>query len=256
MLRLPEPESGTVSRLAIAGNAWLVATLCAAAWLTGCRPPAPLAQRVERDLLQREKAALERELARDSDDEHETGALVVVPATVVRQLIDAALPVQTTVADRFRITADSAAVDFRGGLALVRLSARVEWVDRESVAAAIEVLGALQILDIQESAGTLAARVEILGFQTQALQLGTLSGPAARLLDEFAERPASDLNALLNRLEIPVSLVQAIRLPMVEEDEISIAAVDVPISARLHGVSVGAGRLWVHIDIAPAPAAQ
>jgi len=221
------------------------------AWVaaSGCGPAVPLADRVERDLLLRQKAALERELSRAADDsDHATAALVVVPASLLGRLLAVALPVRAEV-DRFEITADSASVDFGGGLALVRLAARVGWLDRDDVTAAITVIGALEVLDVEESAGTLTSRIEILGWETHELRLGALSPPAERLLDELAERPASDLNALLSSIQIPVRLVEAIRLPAVEEDEVSIAAVAIPLEGRLHDVRVGADRLWIYIDI-------
>jgi hypothetical protein len=156
---------------------------------------------------------------------------------------------------RFRITADSARVDFRGALALVRLAARVEWLDRDNVSADIDVVGSLQVLEIDTVSGTLVSRVEILGFETRNVQLGALSPPAGRLLDEFAERPASELNALLSRIEIPVRLFPSIPLPTVAEDEISIAGMQIPLETRVQEVRVGAGRLWVYVQIGMTPPA-
>jgi hypothetical protein len=232
----------------IRSPARLLALLVAGSF--ACRPDEPLVRRLERDLLLREKEALEREVARGDFDIADAAALAVVPETLVDQLLAVALPVQTTIDDRFRITADSARVDFRGGLALVRLAARVEWVDRENISARIDVLGTLQILDIEAASGRLISRVEILGFETSDVRLGALSPPAGRLLDDLAERPASELNELLSRIEIPVHLAPTIRLPPVEEDEVSIAGADIPLEARIQRVRVGAGRLWVYIALA------
>jgi hypothetical protein len=175
----------------------LAALLCA-----GCSPREPLADRLERDLLLRQKEALQRELAR-SDEELDSDVVVVIPASLVDELLEVALPLETVVGRRFSVTVDSGRVDFTGGLALVRLSARIAAVDRDDVSARVVILGTLQVLDIQES-GTLATRVEILGWQTQDVRVGSLSPPAGRLLDEFAARPASELNELLSRIEIPV----------------------------------------------------
>lgn len=222
----------------------VVALLCA------CSPREPLDERLERDLLLRQKEALQRELARHGE-ELDADIVVVIPASLVDGLLDVALPLETVVADRFRVTVDSGRVDFTGGLALVRLSALIEAVDRDGVSARIVILGTLEVLDIQES-GTLATRVEILGWQTQAVRIGSLSPPAGRLLDEFAARPANELNELLSRIEIPVRLAPTIPLPAVEEDEVTIAAVDIPLSARLQEVRVGGGVMWVHIDVAVA----
>jgi hypothetical protein len=236
----------------IRARASLVSLLAAGS--LACRPEEAVVLRLERDLLLREKEALEREAAGGGADVEDAAALVVVPATLVDQLIAVALPVQATIDDRFRITADSAHVDFRGGLALVRLAARVEWVDRENVSARIDVLGVLQVLDIEAGTGRLTSRVEILGFETSDVRVGSLAPPASRLLDALAERPAGDLNELLSRIEIPVRLAPTIRLPAVEEDEISIAGADIALEARIQKVRVGAGRLWVYIALGvPGP---
>lgn len=214
----------------------------------GCGPPEPLAQRLKRELLLRQKEALRRELARPGA-QFESGVVVVVPASFVDELLDVALPVEATVAGRFRIVVDSGRVDFAGGLALVNLSALVESVDRDDVSARIAIVGTLQVLEIQE-AGTLATRVEILGWQTHDVRVGALAPRAGRLLDELAGRPASDLNELLSRIEIPVQLVPTIPLPRVEEDEVTIPAADIPLVARVQELRVGGGRMHVHIDIA------
>jgi hypothetical protein len=216
--------------------------------LAGCGPREPLAQRLERDLLLRQREALERELARPRA-ELEADIVVVIPDALVDELLEVALPVEAVVGGRFRILVDSGRVDFTAGLALVRLSAHVAAADREDVSARIQILGTLQLLEIQES-GTLASRVEILGWQTQDVRLAGLSPPAGRLLDELAARPASDLNELLSRIEIPVQLVPTIPLPRVEEDELTIPAAEVPVAARLDEVRVGGGRMYVHIEIA------
>lgn len=228
-------------------RACLVALLAAGSLACGREG---LVRRLERDLLLRQKEALEREIARGEVDVADAAALAVIPATLVDQLLAVALPVQTTVDDRFRITADSARVDFRGGLALVRLAALVELVDRENVSARLDVLGALQVLAIDTATGTLTSRVEILGFETSDVRLGSLSPPAGRLLDDFVERPASELNELLSRIDIPVRLAPTIQLPTVEEDEVSIAGADIPLRAHIQQVRVGAGRLWVYIGLA------
>jgi hypothetical protein len=220
-----------------------------AAGTFACRSDEALVRRLERDLLLRQKEALQRELAHGDVDIADAAALAVVPETLVDQLLAVALPVQTTVDDRFRITADSARVDFRGGLALVGLGARVEWVDRENVSARFEVIGVLQVLDIVPGTGTLTSRVEILGLRAGDVRWGALSPPAGRLLDELAERPASELNELLSRIEIPVRLAPTIHLPAVDEDEVSIAGADIPLEARVRQVRVGAGRLWVYIAL-------
>jgi hypothetical protein len=215
--------------------------------VVGCRPALPLAERLERDLLLRQRAALERELALTAE-EFESDVVIVIPARLVDELLEIALPIEAIVADRFLLSVSSGRVDFARGLALVQLAARVAWANQPEISADIDILGTLQILDIDES-GRLSSRVEILGFETQELRLGTLAPPAGRLLDELARRPVGELNELLERIEIPVQLAPSITLPRVEEDELTIEAVEMPLQARVREARVGGGRLWVHADV-------
>jgi hypothetical protein len=229
--------------------------LIAAAFLgSGCRPSVPLAERLEHDLLLRQKSALERELAM-APEALQSDVVVVVPAALVDDLLAVALPVETIVAERLRVTVTAGDVDFTGGLALVRLEAQVAWADREDITADVEIHGVLQILDIAES-GTLSSRVEVLGFETREIRLGTLSPPAGRLIDELARRPAGELNELLSHLEIPVQLAPAITLPRVEENELTIEAAVVPLRAQVREARVGGGHLWVHVDVEIEAAAE
>jgi hypothetical protein len=101
------------------------------------------------------------------------------------------------------------------------------------------------VLEIQES-GTLATRVEILGWQTQDVRVGGLSPPAGRLLDELAARPASDLNELLSRIEIPVQLCPTSRCRASTEDEVTIPAVDIPLARGCRRCAWAAAAVGAH----------
>ena len=216
--------------------------------LAACGPPEPLDARIERERLMREKAALAARLARNDEPEHETGAVVSVHSALVREILEVALPVEATV-DRFKVTATSAVVDFTSGLALVRLGGTVQWADREDVSADLEILGALQILGISETTGTLLSRVEVLGYETRDMQLGSLAPPVERLLDGLAARPVAELNQLLSHVEIPMRLVQAVSLPAIQEEEITIPGAELPLRIGVHDVRVRGDRVWVFLDV-------
>ena len=217
-----------------------------------CTPPEPFERRVERELLLRQKAALERTLASRADTDHEGGVVVVIPRTLLARLLSLALPIDATV-DRFHITANQARVDFEEELAIVRLEARVAWADDEDVNALVDVVGALEVLGLAESTGSLTARVEILGIETRDVQLGGLSPPVERLLDEVATRPAERLNRLLGEIEIPVRLSRSIPIPAVAEEEVTIAGAELLMRAGLHDVRVVGEHLWVQLDMEPVP---
>lgn len=222
--------------------------LALAALLAGCAGETVDA-RVEREVLERQRAALERELERAARPADESNVLITVSEPFVARLIRLALPVETTVDDRIRIRADGATVEFDGGVALIRLDARATLLEQPGISADLDVVGALEVLGVDEETATLTTRIAVLGFGTRAVQVGRLSPPAERLVDALAETPAEELNALLSRIELPVRLARTIPLPAVEEEEITIPAASVPLRIQLHDVRVGEDRIWVYLDV-------
>ncbi len=231
------------------GRVWhgLEAVVLAALVLEACSGADAADRRLEHEVLKREKAALEQELAADREA-YPPDAVVAVPASLVGALLAADLPFETT-ADRFRITVERADVDFRGAVALVTLGGRVAWVDQEDVVADVEIVGTLDVIGLDEERGSLRARVEILGVRTRDVRVAGLSPPAERLLDALARRPVGELTALVREVRIPVRILRSLELPAVEEDEVSIAAARLPLDVRIHDVRVGEDRLLVVLDV-------
>lgn len=215
--------------------------------LSGCGDGGAAGRRLEGELLSRERDALRRRLAEPAVSSR-PDVVVAVPAGVVRELISTDLPFEAAV-DRFRITVREADVDFRGGLALIRLGGSVRWVDREDVEADLGLVGTLEVLDVDGPGGSLRARMDILGIQTRDVRVGDLSPPAERLLDALARRPAEELEALVREIEIPVRVLRSVELPAVEEEEVSIAAAAVPLEVSVQAVAVGGDLMVVELAV-------
>lgn len=163
--------------------------------------------------------------------------LLVVREPLVEGLIRSVLPLEATV-EGLLLRVDSAEVDFRPGLAVVRLDTRVSPARASGVSAQVNLLGSFEIRPFPEEGQRLTARVRLFGLDTRDVRLGALSPPAERLVNELARSRAEELNALLDSIEIPVRLVEVIELPAVEEDQVTIPAARLSVRFELASVRV------------------
>jgi len=236
-----------------------IPVVVAVAVFGACGSEEPLALVSEAAVLERERDVLLRTLARLEESGTEPLAagdvLVAIREELIASLLDGILPITRTV-DRFRITCDSVAVDFRGGLALVELSGRAELVEREDVFAEISILGTLEVIDVGENGAEMRARVDILGIRTRNVGAAGLSLPAERLVDRLSKRKLSEFSDLIGEIEIPVHLEEALVLPEVTTSDVSIPAAELPLRADLVDVLVSDHRMWLSLDLDVAPADQ
>lgn len=214
----------------------------------------------ERIALERERDALTRYLAHadTADLVPFDGFLVAVREDLIRDVVQAALPHTTTVADRYRLELSLAEVRFRNGLALVDLAGRAALADRPGVWADLTVVGLFRVLDLDPHRATLRARVEVLGFETREVGVGRLAPPLERLVDGLASRHATELDEVLGQLEVPVRLWEQVELPAVEEPEISIPSSALAVRLQVTDVRVLQDRIFVSVSAdlvdLPAPA--
>lgn len=200
--------------------------------------------------LERERDALTRYLAHA-----DTGALVpfdgflvVVREDLIGEVVQAALPHTTMVADRYRLELNVAEVRFRNGLALVDLAGRAALSDRPGVWADVTVVGLFRVLDLDPRRATLRARVEVLGFETREVGVGGLSPPLERLVDGLGARYAAELDDVLGQLEVPVRLREQIELPRVEEPEITIPSSTLAVRLQVTDARVLQDRIFISVS--------
>ena len=137
---------------------------------------------------------------------------IAIDDTLVRDLIAAQLPFEMDV-DRFHLSLTEAEAQFRGS-PVVRLRGALRSKKRPDLAAAVNVIGALEGIQVEPSSSTLRARIAVdhIGIEKAAGIEQLLSGAT---LDEVARMVRLQLKDRLPPIQIPVKVQQSIDLPAV-----------------------------------------
>lgn len=203
---------------------------------------------VGRATLIRERDALRRYVDQASGPLVPFDAVVVViRGELLQEVLDGVLPVERPVGESVLLTLRSARVRFRSGLALVELEGRAALRDNPAVFADLLVSGVLEVLGVDAATGTLATRIQVLGFETADVGVAGLSPPAERLVNRLASGRAQSLNEVLERIEVPVRLAETLDLPAVDEPEVTIRGGSVAFRLQVEDVKVLDDRLWVAV---------
>jgi hypothetical protein len=207
--------------------------------------------RARKKLLEREVASLREGVARLERGEPilpEDDVAVAVKDVLVRDLIAAQLPFETEV-ESYELTLREAEVLFRGA-PTVRLRGRLRQKEGLELEALVEVLGALDALEVDEAAGTLRARIAVdhIGLEKAAGAEAWLAGPA---LDELARALRLAVQDKLPPVRIPVKVQQSLELPAVTEGPVRIDGARLPIQASVSRVFAAQGELWIAIRFVP-----
>jgi hypothetical protein len=219
-----------------------------------CRPPVPLPLHrarppVEQVLLERQNQGIESLItaARAGKLIPFEQVLVVVQQAFVQSLIEATLPYEQVLADRYRVRAEKAKVEFEDGFALVQLSGRASLLQDPDTAAEIDVYGGIDIVELDAQTGILHGRVKVLAVETQRVNLVGIRAPVRRLVDDLSREQLSAFEPLLSNIEIPVRLVQTVEIPAVNQAGIRIERELVPVEGSVIDVKAFRGKLWVGI---------
>jgi hypothetical protein len=227
----------------------------AAAGLAGCDRGTPTLLSDEQ-LLEFRRASLNRQLGSDlvslSEAFERGDVLISVRESLLRDLIAASLPFEQEIADRFVITADDVEVDFQPGMALVEFAGRASPAAFREASVDISILASLELLELTPDAPDLRAKLSVLGFQVRGLKVGRLLPPVERLVNDLGRSRLGLFTDLLGEIEIPIRLEQAITLPAVDTEEVTIPAASLPLHSKVRGVFVGEHRLWVSVGVSIA----
>lgn len=207
--------------------------------------------RAQRVVLQREVEGLRESVARLERGEAvfaERDVAIAIDEALLRSLIRGELPFVAE-AGRNRLTLDEAEVRFHGA-PTVRLHGRLTRDGVVDVQAAVEVIGAIADIAVDEASAALKARIVLdhLGIEQAA---GIESLVSDSTLDELARTLRLALADKLPEIRIPVKIEQAIELPAVTRGPVRIAGARMPIAARVERVFAGEGRLWIGIEFEP-----
>jgi len=232
-------------------NRALLPVLALAALACGSRFKGGGDLRAQRVVLKREVDGLRESLARlekgqpilPLDD-----VVVAIDDALLRDLIKAQLPFDMDV-DRFHISLTEAEAQFRGS-PMVRLRGVLNSKKRPDLAAAVNVLGALEQIQVEPSSSTLRARIAVdhIGIEKAAGIEQLLSGST---MDEVARLVRLQIKDRLPPIQIPVKVQQSIDLPAVTTGPVRIDGARMPLQAAVSQVLAGQGRLWIAVHFQP-----
>ena len=173
---------------------------------------------------------------------------IAIDDTLVRDLIAAQLPFEMDV-DRFHVSLTEAEAQFRGS-PVVRLRGALNVKKRPSLAAAVNVIGALEGIAVDPASGTLRARIAVdhIGIEKAAGIEQLLSGAT---MDEVARTVRLRIKDLLPPIQIPVKVQQSIDLPAVTTGPVRIDGARMPLQVAVSQVLAGQGRLWIAVHFQP-----
>jgi len=174
--------------------------------------------------------------------------VISIDEALVRGLIAAQLPFETDV-DRFHLSLKEAAVKFAGS-PVVRLRGALRLKERPDLEGTVEVLGALEGIEVDPSSSILKAKIAVdhLGIEKAAGIEKVLSGAT---LDELARRVRLEIRGRLPSIKIPVKVQQSIDLPAVTHGPVRIDGARMPLQVAVSEVLAGQGKLWISIHFQP-----
>jgi len=207
--------------------------------------------RAQRVVLQREVDGLREAAARLERGEPILpldDVAIAIDDTLLRDLISAQLPFEMDV-DRFHLKLTEADAHFRGS-PMVRLRGALQPKERPDLAAAVNVIGAIEDIQVEPSSSILRARIAVdhIGIEKAAGLERLLSGAT---MDEVARMVRLRLKDTLPPIQIPVKVQQSIDLPAVTRGPVRIDGARMPLQVSVSQVIAGQGRLWISVHFQP-----
>jgi hypothetical protein len=221
----------------------------------GCgADPAARARVAERDQLRREVAGYRKLLAiaRTGLLASDSEVIVSLSDTLLRGLLDAALPVSVAIPGNVTVTLTKARVTFRANVARVDLTGDVRRDAFPSITALVSMRGALDAFFV-DSAQVLRARLTIddVALDTPSGVPSAFSLIALDLLQGVVERGLPEMASSFPVVAIPVRLDREIRLPgFGPSGALSILPVRAPMSITASRVVAFQNRLWIILNVA------
>jgi hypothetical protein len=163
-----------------------------------------------------------------------------VSESLVQRLLTASLPPDRLIAKRLHVALDRVEPLFRGGLALIRLRARVSAADIPNAKFDLDLVSGLKNVRLEK--GRLLARVSIMHFRV----VESFAGDVGKSLIEDAVRAnLEQVEGLIPALEIPVLLEEAVEFGGIKEGPVRVGAGRLPLELALSHVLPVNERLWL-----------
>ena len=178
---------------------------------------------------------------------------VAVDEAAVKMVIEATLPQDADVTDRWHVRIEKAEVTFRAGASLVKLDATV--TDRKNPDRIAHVVYEGGLGDIKVGAsGLLETRVLIDGVELpEAWAAGAETSQLAELVSQLAGQNLEVLQSLVPAVSIPVRLQENIRIDGFGDGPVQVDPGEIPVNATVARVLPLSGRLWVFLDVQTGP---
>ena len=184
--------------------------------------------------------------------------LVVVDQRLVQNLLDAVLPVEHLLQDKYLIELREAWVEFEDGFALVRLRGRASLAQDLKTGVEITVFGAFIVEGFEPTSGILHGRVEVVAVDVERVDVRGISAPLERLVEDLGREKLESYGALLGDIEVPVRLEHEIVVPgLGPAGGVRIAPLRLPLKVAISAVRAFGGKLWLSVSargIEAAPA--
>ncbi len=215
--------------------------------LAGCRPPEPpeaAERRTRKTVLEGQLIELGKlmDKARRGELVTEGQIAIGVSENLVARLLTASLPPNRVMVGRIHVVLEKVEPYFRGGLAVIRLRARVSSADFPNAQVGLDIVSGLTNIRLEK--GRLLARVSIHHFRV----LGSFVGDAGKTVIEDAMRlHQSAVENLIPPLEIPVLLEEAVDFGGIKEGPVLVGAGRLPLELALSHVFPVNERLWLLI---------
>jgi hypothetical protein len=173
---------------------------------------------------------------------------IAIEESLLRDIIAAQLPFEVDV-DRYHLSLKEAEVIFRGS-PVVRLRGTLNLKTYPDLLAQVNVIGALENIEVNHATSTLKARIAIdhLGIEKAAGLESYLSGST---LDEVARMIRLQIKDQMTPVQIPVNVQQNIDLPAVTRGPVRIDGAQLPLKVAVSQVMATQGTLWIAVHFEP-----
>lgn len=219
---------------------------------TACHGPDAQA-RAEAARLRREIAALRAAVAVHAPLFPPDRLTIGVQQTLVRDLLRAQLPIESTILDRVRLRLTDADVRFERAVSLVRLEGRAHLVESPERFAQVVVTGDLHDVQMDERTGLITGRVAFDHVELQRVAADAMEpGMARTLVEALAGRGLGAIGEVVAPIEIPTHVDREIASGGFDDGLIFVAAARMPLHVAVDRALPLGGRLWITLTIEAA----
>lgn len=235
--------------------AWML--LCVAGLAGACGPEAPPPRLLaEEALVKRQLEGLREMVAAAERNEllSPDHLAIGIEESLVRDLLDASLPVEGVLAGAARVRLERAEVTFRATQGLVTVSGRVSPVDSPDTFADLTLKGSLDQLEVDGPTGKLTGRLVLDDLEIhRAAAAGTESALLKAAIETLGREGLASLQDMLPPVAVPIRLDQQIEIEGFGDGPVSVGAARLPLTAAVTRVLPLSGRLWVMIRVKAEP---